>query len=59
VSASAADAVVYVLYDPLLGGRLLIEADDPAAAASALEQAGCARLLVEAVTRRAQQRAAG
>ncbi len=59
VAAAAADAAVYVIYDPLLGGRLMIEADDPAAAASALEQVGCARLLVEAVTRRAQQRAAG
>jgi hypothetical protein len=59
VAAATGDAAVYVVYDPLLGGRLLIEADDPAAAANALEQAGCARLLVEAVTRRAQRRAAG
>lgn len=60
VTAAAGDAAVYVVDDALLGSRLLIEADDPAAAATALEHAGCARLLVEAVTRRAaQQRAAG
>jgi hypothetical protein len=60
VAAAAGNVTIDVQKDPLLGARLVIEADDPAAAASALEHAGCSRLLVETVTgRKAARRAAG
>jgi hypothetical protein len=56
VTAVAADATVSYIPDPVLGGRLVVEADDPAVAAAALDAAGFARVVVEAVAPRAETR---
>jgi hypothetical protein len=56
IGAVAASAAVSYIPDPVLGGRLVVEADDPAAAAAALEAAGFARVVVDAVAPRAETR---
>ena len=56
IAAVAAGATVSYIPDPVLGGRLVIEADDPAAAAAALEAAGFARIVVDAVAPLAETR---
>ncbi len=56
IAAVAAGATVSYIPDPMLGGRLVVEADDPAAASAALEAAGFARVVVDAVAPRAETR---
>jgi hypothetical protein len=56
IGAVAAGATVSYIPDPMLGGRLVVEADDPAAAAAALEAAGFARFVVDAVALLAETR---
>jgi len=56
VAAFAADATVSYIPDAMLGGRLVVEADDPAAASAALDAAGFARVVVDAVAPRTETR---
>ncbi len=56
IEAVAAGATVSYIPDAMLGGRLVVEADDPAAAAAALEAAGFARVVVDAVAPRTETR---
>jgi hypothetical protein len=56
ITAVAADAAVSYIPDTILGGRLVVEAGDPAAASAALEAAGFARVVVDAVAPRAETR---
>ena len=56
VAAVAAGAMVSYIPDAMLGGRLAVEADDPAVAAAALEAAGFARVVLDAVAPRAEAR---
>jgi hypothetical protein len=56
IEAVAAGATVSYNPDAVLGGRLVVEVDDPAAASVALEAAGFARVVVDAVAPRAETR---
>jgi hypothetical protein len=56
IAIVAADATVSYIPDAILGGRLVVEADDPAAASAALEAAGFARVVVDAVAPRTETR---
>jgi hypothetical protein len=52
----APDAVIAYISDAVLGGRLAIEADDPAATRRQLEGAGLAQVILDAVAPRAHAR---
>ncbi len=56
VGAVTAGAKVSYISDPVLGGRLVVEADDPAAVSAALDAAGFARVVIDAVAPRAETR---
>ena len=56
IAAVAAGATVSYIPDATLGGRLVVEADDAAATAAALEAVGFARVVVDAVVPRAESR---